>query len=361
MKIGLLTFYRAANYGGLLQAYALERYLTARGHDVYFIEDESLYPKRPNLIRSLIARSRRGVRIKLDRWLSFRKAKFAAHARFCGYDDVAFDAVVVGSDQVWNPKWYGSPAMVEKLFLGWVGCGVKRIAYAASFGCDKWCADCTAGRVGDLLKQFSGISVREEGGKAIVSALSGRTDVRCLPDPSLLLPVNMYWEIAGDCETKGPYVFYYMLDWSKGTAEKIALDGVCRELKCRQVLTDRGAAGLLAVFGKIGIDASVTVPEWLSRIAHCHFVVTNSYHGALFSLIFHRPFVVFKIGGEMSGMNERVETLLRFVGMSERFVDVADKAGLMSVLSSRIDWQSVDKSLMLQRKAADDYFHSHGV
>ena len=344
MKIGILTFYRAANFGGLLQAYAIGHCLQSRGHEIVYIEDPSQFPRRPSFMHCLIARSLRGLRMKYERWLSFEKVRFAAGAPTAGYGE-HFDAVLVGSDQVWNSRWYGSPELVEKMFLGWTEESTKRIAYAASFGGDTWAALETAARVGVLLRAFDAISVRENSGRRLVAELSGREDVSVLLDPVLLQEASFYWKLFDPRESADRYVFSYMLRWSKdGVPEAAALEAQRR-------------------FGKrvISSYAGDLVGTWLANLSGASCVVTNSFHGVAFAILFHRPFVALRLKGEYAGMNDRVETLLSLVGLSERFVCADDLVGIRQVVAADVDWAHVDRILTQERMKTDEFFKEAGL
>lgn len=345
MKIGVLTFYRAANFGAMLQAYALERYLVARGHEVRFVDEASLYERRPSLLSVICSRSIRGLRVKFARWLAHRKVRFASRMVRLAPGE-ASDVVLVGSDQVWNSKWYGSPALVEKMFLGEVRRGVRRIAYAASFGFDRWTAAETSVRVGELLRNFERISVRESSGSEIVRQLSGRTDVPCLLDPTLLHPGDFYRSLLKGCDsTWDDTVFLYLLNWSARSDAECALS----------------CANEMGVPKIRRVGSGMLVEEWLTAIAHAGMVVTNSFHGTAFALLFHRPFVALKLSGEYAGMNERIAEILHLVGLDRRFVEPSDEVSIRAAMAEGIDWSAVDERLSRKRLETDAFFLEAGL
>lgn len=344
MKIGVLTFYRAANFGALLQAFALERYLAARGHEVRFIDEDALYERRPGLLSVFCSRSIRGIAKKLSRWLSFRKVHFADRRVRLAEGEVP-DVYLVGSDQVWNPGWYGTPQYVEKVFLGDVDKSARRIAYAVSFGVDRWTATETAVRVGELLKGFERISVRESSGIEIVRRLSGRTDVSCLLDPTLLHLDAFYRPLLAGRNVPNGCVFLYLLNWSASSEAECALS-CARQIGFAKVRAAR---------------AGQHVEDWLTEIAAAGIVVTNSFHGTVFALLFHRPFVALKLRGDYASMNERIAELLHLVGMEQRFVEAFDVAAIHAALSSSIDWRMVDERLAYKRLETDAFFEEVGL
>ena len=200
MKIGIVTFYRVANYGAMLQAFAFEKYLEALGHQVEFIACERTVERRIPLLRCLVSRRLKGVQIMIKNYVRFPITKFAEkypQTKFCrSLDEVRdvtkdYDVFIVGSDQIWNPLWC-SGVYLPLVMLDFAPAGKPRISYAASFGTTVWSEEQQAQKAGELLRKFTKISVREESGVELVRKLSGRTDVVCLLDPTLLQNVQFY-------------------------------------------------------------------------------------------------------------------------------------------------------------------------
>lgn len=109
---------------------------------------------------------------------------------------------------------------------------------------------------------------------------------------------------------------------------------------------------LLRVFGE---RRKVMVPMWLSRVASASAVLTNSFHGMVFAILFHKPFVVFRLRGENSGMNERIESLLGRLNLRCRCVDVGDMCAMKVAIKGRIDWEKVDEVLEADRRSSLDF------
>lgn len=371
MKIGIVTFFNVPNYGAMLQAYALWHYLESRGHEVEFIAHPFCTQKPIPLWKCFVSRHLKGVRNKLSGIVHHAITEFAKSypktRHFERYEELAelkdrYDAVIVGSDQMWNPKWCGRPNCIELLFLGFAGEKTLKASYAASFGTTHWSAESVALRTGELLRLFKGISVREESGVKVVEELSGRKDAVCLLDPTLLQKAEFYRSIAEKVHVEN-YIFKYMLGWSDSNEANETI-AVVREAKGSLEIIDdnvpvRGCLGLVCrVFG---VKGKVSLPQWLGSIEQSQFVVTNSFHGTVFSILFHRPFVSLKIKGEMSGMNERAATLLKTVGLEDRFLYADDAAGIKQAVASEIDWSSVDEKLKARRLDTDAFFASLGL
>lgn len=359
MKIGIVTFYRVANYGAMLQAYALMRFLETMGHKVVFVSHSRVCPTRIPLWRCFVSRRLEGVAIKLKKYVRFSMTNFAVsypQTRYCRtMDEVQeatkdCDAFIVGSDQMWNPMWC-SGAHLPLVMLDFADIGKPRIAYAASFGTSVWREDQNAKLAGELLRKFTKISVREESGVKLANELSGRSDAVHMIDPTLLHSADFYRAIisSGNASVPRrarPTIFRYMLDeWDDAEASQKAFEFVKRKLNLEEVDSDRiPVRGFLAPLCKLlGVVAKVPVPVWLAKIAASDFVFTNSFHGTVFAILFHRPFVSILLRGRMSGMNERALSLLRILGLESRAVYADDVATIEAAIAGQIDWSVVDE------------------
>lgn len=126
--------------------------------------------------------------------------------------------------------------------------------------------------------------------------------------------------------------------------------------------TDSGRTpvrGILAPLCKLlGVTSKVSVPEWLAKIAASDFVFTNSFHGTVFAILFHKPFVSLLLRGPMSGMNERALSLLKKLGLESHAVYADDQLAIKAAVESKIDWRLVDEALILQRVKAINFIES---
>ena len=371
MKIGIVTFFRVANYGAMLQAYSLRRYLERMGHEVVFVRHKRCSPSKIPLWRAFVSRSLKGVKAKFKNYVCHSITDFAAsypQTKYCEtIEEVKLatadcDAFIVGSDQMWNPLWC-SGASLPLVMLDFAAEGKPRVSYAASFGTKEWREDQNAAEASRMLKKFKAISVREESGVKLVETLSGRTDAKCLLDPTLLQNVAFYSEIITKskiCRDKvnKPYVFNYILDeWSNVSEMQTALGVVKDKLNISKVVTDRKyAPGLLGLLCRIlGVKGKIKVPEWLEAIASSEFVFTNSFHGTVFSILFHKPFVSVLIKGKMFGMNERALSLLKNIGLEDRAVCSDETERISSLVDKPINWEEVDSCLNELREVAKEF------
>lgn len=368
MKLGILTFYEVPNYGAMLQAYALWHYLEKRGHEVVFIDYAFGNTKQIPLWRCFYSRHFASLRKKLIWHYQFGITSFSDRfpqtRRFEDPDSLradppVCDGYVVGSDQMWNPKW--CIPLLDTVFLDFAPAGTFRIAYASSFGQDTW-GEVARDRLKLLLQRFTAISVREESGIGIVKDAAG-VDAIALPDPTLLMPPDFYGRLLPNPELArrdGKLLFSYLLgEWMSGTSyEEDALRACVDALRVETIKTPflriPGLGG--GLLGKFGIQRKESVEEWIADLKNSDFVLTNSFHGTVFSLIFHRPFLTLALLGHGSSMNDRIYSLLKSVRLLDRVITPEKIGGISALIQQPIDWESVDHALADGKKHADHFF-----
>lgn len=321
MKIGTITFHWANNYGAVLQAYALQQFLLKNGYEtqvldykpgkLYFrevvrdaVQDRSKLEKRKK-IRSFVKSN-----IRLSPKTAYRSAVIAKGSRY--------DAVICGSDQIWN-EWqlfHAEKKPCLAYYLGTLPDSVKKISYAASFGTNAL-KEKTKALIQPVLAGFRGVSVRENTAVQMLQEIGVPAVRTC--DPTLLLNAEDYRTLLCD-DAKPQKVFSFILHKNQTWANEIAKT-------VKQHFND-------------GADAEqiLSVPEWLAAIDSCQMVVTNSFHATVFSILFHKNFVVLPVAGK--DMNDRIVTLLETVGLSKHFC--ADDDAVEACIHDQIDWQSVD-------------------
>ena len=244
MRIGILTLPLHTNYGGILQAYALQTVLERMGHEVSVITTPNKaklpvwkwpysYPKR--MIRKYILGKNEHVFFEsyynrvypivgqhtlqfIDKYIHYFEV-----GKLLDLKENNFDAFVVGSDQVWRPMYY--PTKIENAYLDFArDWNVKRMAYAASFGTSDW--EYTAGqtrRCRELLRKFDVVSVREESAVGLCRKFLGVNASHVL-DPTMLLDVQDYIDLVESAnvpKSKGT-LLYYILDETKPTTDLIS-------------------------------------------------------------------------------------------------------------------------------------------
>ena len=238
-----------------------------------------------------------------------------------------FDAVISGSDQVWRPIYN---MYIEDMYLKFVPNSIKKIAYAASFGVDTWEYNAEQTETcAKYVKRLDAISVREATG---VELCKTHLDVNAehVLDPTILAGAEAYGPLLKENTEEQDYLFAYILDI---TPEKKAY-----------VESMAKSKGLKLIIRGADKNATLSVEDWLSMIANSSMVVTDSFHGTVFSILFHRDFYSI-VNVERGGT--RFASLLSPLGLEHRMGDVSQ---LTLTEPSPIDWQQVDKILDKHRQ-----------
>lgn len=350
MKIGIFTFHYSLNCGAALQAWALQTYLQRQGLDArivnygsigwasnYYLRTDSLrhflgslYSDFFTFFRTFAIESyRRHLYRRFHReCMSLGPAVKASDLEKGGYTHL-----ITGSDQVWHPIINEGDSMY---FLNGVPDGVRRISYAPSFGVDTFDTELEK-KMGEWLKRFDAISVREPQGADIVRRLSGR-EAQVVCDPTLLLNVRDYEDIERKPRFGLPekYVAVYTIcghTW----AEKAAIE-VGRKLGLPVVHLLGGQSARWYFGGPVKRISALGPAEWIWFIHHAECVVTNSFHGTVFSLLFHRPFWV---ALNEKASDARMRTLLDGVGIEDRLCSTSEDLEVEALLN----WQDIDSNL----------------
>lgn len=359
MKLGILTLPLEINYGGILQNYALQRALCKLGHEAITIDRHNRVGY-PSFARHLMGYSKRilqhylrhrNVTVKWNPFLSEEEFKKLTEntQRFINKNinltykvysdqlekidhDYQFDGYVVGSDQVWL-NYYCPDS-----FLSFVKRkNVKKVIYAAScgkrsfFNDDKLVRECS-----ELAKSFNGISVRE---KSLVSKCESELGVSAefVLDPTLLLTPEEYKELLSEKMNDEAIVFSYILDNNN---------------KKQQVVSS--VAGLLNLpivsFNCDVPDRIVTpqhsVEEWINNIMRANFIVTDSFHGTVMSILFNKQFIT--ICNESRGSG-RFESVLNLFNLKSRIIDDSNAFDLREMINSAIVYDKVNEIINKQR------------
>lgn len=333
MKIGILTFHWGTNYGGVLQAYALQTYLKGLKYEVEII-DYAPITFRDTFLLCFKSKSIRTIKrnicdyFKEKKFKQFRQKNLnLSSVRYYKRNDCEqwariYDIIIVGSDQVWNPY--------IALSYGWAywlpfKSNVRKIAYAVSLGCEQYPVN-ILNKVSNFIDDFDAISVRENSAVKIIQP-KFREEVCVVPDPTILLDYTYYMRFV----KKGPNYrtcFMYVLQEKQELIAKI--ENILRS----DFYVNRPDNNSWNQY---------SIEEWLSGIYNSGLVVTNSFHGLMFSLLFHKPFFVTLVEGSLSGMNDRIYTILRYIGLEERIIK--DIETFMRIKEQPVDWEKVDMRL----------------
>ena len=368
MKIGILTLPLRDNYGGILQAFALQRFLKDRGHEVVLIDRQFnekpfeyfrvvlkklFFPNKIEKQREM-EQVREKVSYFIDKYVSPKTEPFRSSSSLNkGISKYDFDAVIVGSDQVWRADY--TEEMTKNYFLDFIkSSSTIRASYAASFGKDKWDENYEfKDAITALLQKFNSISVREDSGVNICKTVFNVESSQHV-DPTLLLYPQDYAHLVkneNEPERK-ENLLIYMLDINKD--KQLVIDTIAEQMN-----------GTPFSINKPVIDESAsveqkiypTVTNWLKGFSDAKYVITDSFHGTIFSLLHNKPFIVY--GNQSRGLT-RFYSILKKVKLENRVI--LQNADLKSeIINQEIDWDYVNEVLNKERKRSDDFFNELGI
>lgn len=338
MKIAIHTLIGHYNYGCILQAYALQTTLERLGHNVKIINRREDKPNNKVLCRRFLSVLKNAIKryIFNDRKaaignpydyfyflkdidflflkefaknnLKYTKLFRSSYSLSKYVRKEKFEAYIVGSDQVWREEYASN---ILDSFLGYLSADDEsiRISYAASFGTTKLpiskekLPECV-----ELAKKFKAISVREKSAVDLVNVHFGLDAVHVL-DPTLLLDANDYHSIVKDSMFGCKQVVSYILDKSEEKTKIVQTLSTMMDVNSLN-LTDYP-------LNKEGRKQPYSVENWLAAISNAEFVVTDSFHGCVFSIIFNKPFVV--VANRDRGI-ERFLSILELLGLEKRLI-----------------------------------------
>lgn len=339
MRIGILTFHWATNYGAILQAYALQSYLEDIGHKVDIINykphqyDYSLLNliKHPSLLRRCW---RFYLNSKKDSILEeFRLKYLKLSERYYSVNELTkvennYDVFISGSDQVLNPSSTMTGENGRPSFAYWLSfCSSdkKRIGYAVSFGCERY-PDNASREARKWVNSFDYIGTREESGIKILDDLEYKGEKCLVPDPTILLGDKIFQKLNISRHYNSiEYLCVYMLRY------EVHVEGLVRYIDEKH--------------------KPLTVEEWLKTIIHSKGLITNSYHGIIIAILSHVPFVALLETGEGRGMNDRFKTLFKRLNIENRAVSCLDEA--LNILEVPIDFSLLDSKIDSFRKEGE--------
>lgn len=368
MKIGILTQPIHWNYGGVLQCWALQKVLCSMGHEPVKLERRGKNPwplvgrlplsiaktalwklfgyRRDLSLRHIVEETINKASTISTRRLGMAVSRPLYTTKSLSMASREMDAFIVGSDQVWREEY--SPA-IEDFFFEYLDAtdSRPRIAYAASFG--KFIDPLSAEKLPhcrEALRRFTAISVRENDGCEILRRDFGITDVPVVLDPTLLLTADDYRHIIKRVDNN-PHITAYIID---NTPEKDKIiDSVAVEFNqtvdrlC--VRTEYGAKG-----------RSPIIQEWLQSIADSEFVITDSFHGTVFAILFSKPFIT--IANSVRGLG-RFQSLLRPLGLEQNLMADFDSYKVnQNIIRRPIDYNKVHAALDIKRRMSVEFLYN---
>lgn len=343
MKIGIVTFTLGDNFGQRLQNYALQEYLKGFSDEVFTIPQN----KHTDSARTVFRKFKYNI-FHLSTFMNH----YMRHMKFMAFDKMLinyyrrikskkvlseindeFDYFVCGSDQIWSPF---SPFVDDTLFLTFAD-KEKKISYAASIAAEYIPKDKEESFIG-YWKGFEEISIREEKLKPFIEQ-NTRVATSVHIDPTLLHS-RKFWSTLATVPKKfheDKFVFCYFL------GEKSHV---------QEVLDKYNVDGLKVVdIMKESQYYVISPTDFLGMIKKSEFVVTDSYHGTIFSIIFHKPFVIVNREGKSNDMKSRFETLINMLSIGDRWADTMPVENMYG-----LDYVKIDNLIMREQKRTKEYF-----
>lgn len=368
MRIGIITLPLHTNYGGILQAYALQQVLRGMGHEAVVIDEKKQFRfslkrrvemyvkgkiKRLLFGKDAIIYSPEYYKLLWEARTKYTGQFVAEHIARRGVSDISeivegdFDAFVVGSDQIWRARYAKLfPGVREAFLLFTKGWDVKRISYAPSFGTDKWEYDKSDTQVCAMMVQmFNAVSVREASGVELCKEYLN-VEATHVVDPTLLLDATDYGKLVKEDTPK-----------SQGNLMCYVLD---RGMEVENILSDIAQKSSLKPFyansqtenQQLSLEDRVqpSVEQWIQGFHDAEFIVTDSFHACIFAMLNRKPFVV--VGNKNRGV-ARLESLLKMFGLEERLVcSYEDYRQREKSLRCPIDYEQVHRILEKKRGEA---------
>lgn len=366
LRIGILTFWWSAdNYGQLLQCYALQKYLRDAGHDAFLIRynPENDFARTPLWKRILKAfnpvllfnylnlknrkRLGRAEQKQHSRRFDEFRTKYIVQSEkiYRSYSELKesppeADCYIVGSDQVWNVFGNSNPHYLNSFFLNFGDKRIKRIAYAVSWGsCPE---DFESKTIADLLRNFELITCREKSGVSICK--NNGVSAKLVCDPTLLLAASEWKKLCTPTKINKKYVFAYMLKNTCKFSYKKMKNWA--DLHNLDVVYVSGNYGYCSVnfHDKHSVLSYPNICEWLGLIASAEYVVTNSFHCSVFSLLFRKKIATIPLSGILKNSNARISTL--FSSLKADNVEIMDNNFdvLFSCMNQSIEESFIDES-----------------
>lgn len=381
MKIAILTQPLHDNYGGLLQAYALKEVLQEMGHEVIIINRVQKYRYRTPLWRKYASIAKSiliGRRINPNLFIKstykeelsretrkFRDNYFPNLSKLITdekgmqeLNTMGFDAYIVGSDQCWRPRM--SPG-IRNYFLDFAinDNHVKRLAYAASFGVSHWeFTDDDTIACRQLLQRFDAISVREDSAIDLIKNYLGRTNAQHVLDPTMLLSPHQYKEIVDKekIATSPGNLKVYVLDKTPEKDKLVQKLESKLQLKAFEVLPAKRLNKEKVTKNNINDFVFPNPAAWLRGFQDAKFVVTDSFHGTVFSILHNIPFIA--VGNVARGLS-RFQSLLKMFGLEDRLVADINSVNIDNFAEKQIDWAKVNEVLNNERVKARDFLKNN--
>jgi len=333
MKIGIITLPTALNYGAFLQAYALQMFLTGLGHETEFFNSRISFIDQVKYGR-LVRKNPQGMIFNIKKYNNFRHSWDGLHIsdKRSNTNFEYYDAVILGSDEIWNltnksfkhlPMFFGNGLNTKNLITYAPSCGNTTLQQIKN--------DPDAQKGLSIIKHFS---ARDENVAGIIEALTGKKATIVL-DPTLLWDgfnqVEEYIDIK-------QYILIYTYGFDAVQVKRIKEFAKTKKLKIISV-------GFY--YEWCDMNLPVTPLTFLTLVKNADYVITHSYHGVIFSIVYKKQFGVF------THMKMKVESILRQLDLNDRILD--ENKDIEDIISKEIDYPKIESLLDEKRRQSIEY------
>ncbi|MDZ4180970.1 MAG: polysaccharide pyruvyl transferase family protein [Coriobacteriia bacterium] len=381
VRVAIVSCYDKENYGSMLQAYATQHYLEgmgavavtvdksgldreiAAGRRSYYLQNVlnfDLYTTKMGLVLHRVRQRinpsfSASMRKRQLAFMDFAESRFHLSPQTTSFADLSeyckqFDAVVVGSDQLWLPVNIAGGFFT----LSFVPDTTRRVSFATSFGISSLPGSFKE-RTAAFLRDFDSISVREESGRRIVEDLLGRS-VEVVCDPTMLLTPDQWQAI----EEEGfeipdePYVLCYFLgrnSWHRECARTLADREGCKIVALTHLDEYIAHDELYADFTPYDVGPA----DFVKLVRNAQFVCTDSFHGSIFSVLFGRQFFSFRRHSAATSFstNSRLDTLLEGLGLERRLIE--NRVQFLEQADAPIDFHSPHQEVAALKSRSHAY------
>ena len=355
MRVGILTFHYASNYGAVLQAYATCKQLKQLGYEPLVLDYRpvGLYEhyykiswKRVGLVGQNFINLRLNPKFKCfrERWLPVSERCFESCAELV-HTIGTLDGVFYGSDQIWNPKLFGN-RLDPAFWADGVSSGTRKVALSASFGGTDGLYKDYSKEIADYIRNFDSLSVREQQAADLVCAITGEVP-EVLMDP--VFSADSWDELLEPMPGYEDCVFQFVLQQNQDVADSAEL--LAEHYETRVVSGNSG----IKRFGDSKEVVSPSVGQWLWLIKNAAHVVTNSFHATAFATIFRRPITVVELQAGMATRNQRITNLLGLGDLNDRMVKRLESGALLEHHVRNPDYSIFEGALRTNRERFESY------
>lgn len=360
MKIAIMTQPLGKNYGGMIQAWALQQVLKNAGHtpvtiDRQYEEKNAIYHAArlgKRTLQKVIGRWKAPINFErhlpsillhthtfIDQHLSMSEPLNSTDKLREHFEREQYDAVIVGSDQTWRPQY--SPN-IHNYFLDFLtDSDIKRIAYASSFGVDEWeFSDEQTRLCAALATRFDSISVRERSGVELCEKYLRVTASHVL-DPTLLLGKESYEALYSNKEIpRRQGIYTYILDEAEWKNQVLH---TAKQMLGMEHYNNQPKVSMSSMSSNSPLDYTMpSLESWIKGFADAEFVITDSFHGTVFSILFNKPFISLVNPGRGS---TRFNSLCEKLGLSSQLLKVYSESSVRDLVNGHINHCGVGDKL----------------